>query len=979
MAFHYSFVQAYTDARGVKAWRKINVSQGDDVAEAISGVSAIDWLYGNGGNDTLNGGDGSDSIYAGNGNDWVVQDGNQAGSGDHIDGGAGIDTVDYSGLEDQQGGAAGIDADLAAQSVIKYRAQDYQQADSVTHVEHVSGTRYDDIIRGDELANKLVGGAGNDSLKGRAGSDTLVGGDGDDIVVQDTLRGNDVIDGGDGFDTIDYSGMTAATGAIGGVHVNLSFGGVNKYQNGRLVGVDTVSHVEAAIGTRYNDTLAGSSNTAFLGGGDGDDLISGGHGRSTLNGDAGDDHIIVLRAGNLVSGGDGDDFFELVASGNNTLEGGAGTDRLRYLEGSGSVRMIANLADGRIEIFKDGVSLGFETVSNIEIIDGTDANDVMAGDATANQLWGKDGNDTLEGGGGDDILNSGVGEDLLSGGEGNDTFVQDIFGYDIFAHDVAANDDTINGGTGFDTVDYRDLPGSGVTIKANLTAGTVLKLKNGLILGTDTLRNVEGVTGTRHNDNLVGSARADRLDGDAGNDTLIASAGNDTLLGGAGSDWVSAGDGNDVLVQDVFAGNDTLNGGNGMDVADYSQAQSDAGITANLISGKVTKILNGTAVGTDTLAEIESIVGTRFNDKITVGGFAPMIDGSDGNDVIFLGQFDGNATINGGAGIDTLHYDGVRVVAGDTAHVAVNLAEGTSIRYQNVLYSGFDRLSNIENVVGTGFDDDIIGDASANQLDGGAGDDTLAGGAGDDVVSGAAGNDLILQGFSSDKDIIDGGSGFDAVDYSQADAGGRIVVNLAAGAVLKFQDDGVRRSDMLRNIEAVTGSRGSDSITGSRLADRLAGDAGNDYVDGGAGNDTLDGGSGNDTLTGGAGNDVLRLDGGGNDVFVFDADFGQDTIAYASVSDASGIATVEFTGVGVDAVLFQRQGDDLKITLDGTTDSLTITHWFDIAGTTGSRADFPIDQFKVGKTVLSEAVVDQIVTLLGVTPYSMAILLEVAG
>ena len=76
-------------------------------------------------------------------------------------------------------------------------------------------------------------------------------------------------------------------------------------------------------------------------------------------------------------------------------------------------------------------------------------------------------------------------------------------------------------------------------------------------------------------------------------------------------------------------------------------------------------------------------------------------------------------------------------------------------------------------------------------------------------------------------------------------------------------------SDGGDNTDILNGGDGNDTLHGDNTADIL---------DGGAGDDILFGDAGNDTVTGGAGNDTLHTSGGGNDIFVFAAGFGDDTI-----------------------------------------------------------------------------------------------------
>jgi Ca2+-binding RTX toxin-like protein len=60
-------------------------------------------------------------------------------------------------------------------------------------------------------------------------------------------------------------------------------------------------------------------------------------------------------------------------------------------------------------------------VFGLENVTGGDGNDVLVGDAAANELSGGNGDDVLLGAGGDDVLSGGTGRDLLVGGSGRDT------------------------------------------------------------------------------------------------------------------------------------------------------------------------------------------------------------------------------------------------------------------------------------------------------------------------------------------------------------------------------------------------------------------------------------------------------------------------------------------------------------------------------------------------------------------------------
>ena len=115
--------------------------------------------------------------------------------------------------------------------------------------------------------------------------------------------------------------------------------------------------------------------------------------------------------------------------------------------------------------------------------------------------------------------------------------------------------------------------------------------------------------------------------------------------------------------------------------------------------------------------------------------------------------------MDGSNGTDTVSYafaaENTDPMA-ETNGVVVDLFAGTA--------TGFninDQLSNIENIVGSDYDDILSGGSAVTgvQIDGGAGDDVLSGTLGDDVLWGGSGND-IFRGFLG-NDIMHGGDGDD--------------------------------------------------------------------------------------------------------------------------------------------------------------------------------------------------------------------------
>ncbi|WP_323155087.1 Ig-like domain-containing protein, partial [Pseudomonas alvandae] len=162
------------------------------------------------------------------------------------------------------------------------------------------------------------------------------------------------------------------------------------------------------------------------------------------------------------------------------------------------------------------------------------------------------------------------------------------------------------------------------------------------------------------------------LTGTAGDDVLLAGNGNNVLNAGDGNDILSAGTGNNTLHGEAGndllysgSGNDLLDGGTGSDTASYAHAS--AGVTVNL---GLLAAQNTLGAGTDTLASIENLVGSNFNDTLTGNSAGNRIDGGLGHDVLNGGGGDdtligglGNNILTGGNGADTFQWQ-----AGNSGH-----------------------------------------------------------------------------------------------------------------------------------------------------------------------------------------------------------------------------------------------------------------------------------------------------------------------
>jgi Ca2+-binding RTX toxin-like protein len=227
-------------------------------------------------------------------------------------------------------------------------------------------------------------------------------------------------------------------------------------------------------------------------------------------------------------------------------------------------------------------------------------------------------------------------------------------------------------------------------------------------------------------------------------------------------------------------------------------------------------------------------------------------------------------------------------------------------------------------------DDVVFSDIGNDVIDAGAGNDIVYAGGGNDLVIGAEGDDVVFAGLGND--VVLGGDGHDAL-FGE---GGNDVIFGGDGNDLVAGGDGNNVLSGDAGDDQVYGGTGNDALFGGAGNDELAGMEGYDRLDGGDGNDLLDGGAQDDALFGGAGDDILiggagndSLDGGsGNDTYMFGRGAGQDTIS--DYDAAAGNVDIVRLGAGISAadVKITRDVDNLYISINGTTDKLTLANWF---------------------------------------------------
>jgi Ca2+-binding RTX toxin-like protein len=251
----------------------------------------------------------------------------------------------------------------------------------------------------------------------------------------------------------------------------------------------------------------------------------------------------------------------------------------------------------------------------------------------------------MNGGAGDDSIDAGVGRDILIGGAGNDV---------------------MDGGSGIDTADYSE-----ATTGVRVDLALVGPQNTGNGTGSDTLSNIENLTGGSVGDELSGNGLVNIIMGLNGADVLYGRGGNDTLDGGNSADTLRGNDGDDRLIggqgndrlegstgEDVLIGganDDLMIGGDGIDTADYTG--DGRAVNVNLSSGAA----QNTGYGLDTLSGIENLTAGAGNDRLVGSTGVNELHGGAGKDAVSgIGGTDtlygeaGDDNIAGGAGNDLL-------------------------------------------------------------------------------------------------------------------------------------------------------------------------------------------------------------------------------------------------------------------------------------------------------------------------------------
>jgi Ca2+-binding RTX toxin-like protein len=947
----------------------ITGTSGDDIligtnyVDIFTGLEGNDTLIGNDGNDILNGGAGSDTMSGGRGDDTY-----------YIDSAADVVTENPD---------SGIDTVMSS---IDYILGANLENLTLTGGAYINGTgnAMNNVIVGNSGNNILDGAAGIDSMTGGVGNDTYYVDDVNDVITEDTGGGIDLV-----MSSVNYvlgnnqENLTLiGTGNIKGTGNLSSNQIIGNSGNNKLDGGGGPDVLQGGAGDDIyviNNSGVGVVENAN----EGTDLV-----QSSVNFTLGQ-NIENLSLIGLAINGSGNGLNNVIMGNgwDNVLNGGAGSDVMAGRLGN-DIYLVDNTSDSVLEGLNAGTDLVQSTVTftlsaNVENLSLTGSGAI---NGTGNAL-----NNVITGNSGNNVLDGLTGADTLSGGAGDDTYVVDDAG-DVVTENANEGSDTVQstvtftlsanvenltltgssaingtgnglnnvitgnsgvntltGGLGDDTYvvqnssdvvvenanEGSDTVQSGVayTLGANLENLTLTG--SSAINGTgNALNNV--LTGNSVSNVLTGGAGDDVLDGGAGNDTLIGGLGNDTLVVNASGDVVTeaANEGVDTVqsgvaytlganlenltltgssaingtgnaLNNVLVGNsgvNTLTGGAGDDTY-YIDSATDV-VTEASFNGGVDTIVSFITFNLNTDgADADTVVDGLNVENLTLAGtsnlngtgnaFNNIITGNSGNNV--LDGLTGADTLSGGAGDDTYMVDD----AGDT--VTEDAGAGTDTVQTNLTYT---LGANVENLTLTGSNNrNGTGNALNNVLTGNSGANTLTGGLGDDTYVVQNGSDVVVEAANE---------GIDTVQSSQGWTLGANLENLTLTGSSAINGTG----NALNNV-----------LTGNSGVNTLSGGDGDDVLDGGTGNDTLMGGAGADSLVGGAGDDTLQGS-SGNDIYQFGSNWGNDTI----IENDGAVGNkdiVEFvSGTLPEDLIFEHLVNDLRVTINGTSDSITLQNWY---------------------------------------------------
>ncbi|QPN62536.1 hypothetical protein [Synechococcus sp. CBW1004] len=808
---------------GQNAQVSIQGGAGDDRIQGRQGNST---LVGNGGNDSLTTVGGNDSLNGGIGNDTLV---GAAGNNNFI-GGIGNDSISADGGNDSASGDEGNDTiNLSGGNNTATGGSGFDSIITLGGSDSISGGDNADTISSGAGSDTVNGDQGDDSIDFGEGLDRVSGGLGDDYFVGNLSPGlafgtTDTINGDEGVNTLEITATNADA-----VANSLGMGFVDNIQIlniSETVGAGAGSNqVDASLidssieeMNLFNGTGMTPAVFTFNPGSSRFNLetgVFGGDASFNVGGLGTNDDSLTITGPGLGNYLNGKNLTFLGFDGNSVTVNTGLTDQTigtltttpspleesRFVfQGAGGVTI------NQVDATAGNLVLDFNGIGGIPqrraVVNGTDVvagstvsilgsagSDVFVGDTEqANTVASQSGNDEVTVGSGNDVVVSGIDDDTITPGLGFDNVdagadddrlnVGETLNRNS-AGDLGFGFDTLDGGSGVDTIQLLGLLGDTsfpLVATQGYTASDLNRVSNFEVLELDVVDSslpgvitVQDLFNFTVNGNTIETVNLTESSEDLGS----------ALLFNAPTSLVNLGVletlDNVTVLRRLDTANDVLNVSL-RDGADLTTLDLDDEETINFfISGNTT---------------IDTLFAQDLT-TLTVSGF---------------GSFTITNPIVGSTQLATLDLSGfsVTTISLDASVSTVDMTvtgptglPGTLQSYQLNLVTG----SGNDNINATGF--------GANTIDSNAGNDTIQTGDLADLLTAGLGNDSVSSG--GGNDTVNADEGNDTVD---AGAGNDVV----------FGD--------LGNIA------GNDSLFGGLGADTLSGGLGADTIDGGLGIDT---------------------------------------------------------------------------------------------------------------------------------------------
>lgn len=657
----------------------------------------------------------------------------------------------------------------------------------------------------------IIGTSAADQLSAKAGNDRIFGGAGDDTYQFAIGDGNDTVTDSSGNNTVQFMDVNASDIIIQGNVTGLEL----KYSANDSIIIDgTVNNYKFLDGTILTQdqlltgksvTINGTINNETISGYLSNDTINAGTGDDTLNGNAGNDNLKGETGNDTLNGGDGTDILN-GGIGNDVLKGNAGNDIYQFAKGDG------------VDIINDFSDINNIVLSNIKSTEVQYSFD----HGTLNIQYGITDTIKIE-----NFLtknNSNFSIQFSDGVTVNQADFDATVGVNYWVKALAASTN-INSDFKYlfptsapDNLNASEKAGwsafsqaqQDFLIKVFQNASSFSALTFTL---TDNSQQANTITAQRNSsiDTSNASAYAYFPSGGYSGSDIFFSPEYSNDPEGKWSGYLYPHElGHALGLSHSFENKAVL--------SKFGPGEESVGWTVMSYSSDNYKY-DGKFQAFD-IAALQAMYGVNTSARA-------------GNDSYQFNNTIGTLVWDG-AGTDTINAS----TATQSAYINLNQGSWSYIGDKSQYISTANQLSinlgtQIENAVGSNFNDTLIGNGLDNQLNGGAGNDTLNGGWGNDTLNGDAG-----------ADSLDGGVGDDT--YYVDNINDKVIEGADIGIDKVFSS--VTYNLFGRYVETLE-LMGTDNInaTGNGFANTIIGNSGNNVIDGWGGADTMTGGTGNDT------------------------------------------------------------------------------------------------------------------------------------